>query len=271
MRGRGLFTTAVIVLALAAATASAHFYTYWPDSPNGYGQLGREVQWECFWGHPYEKIIFDTAEPEAFAALPDGERQDLTVTPVKREDPATGEMRSTFTFSHVPEQLGDAWIVVAAPPILVEEEGEFVQDYVKQCLHVMVEKGWDRPVGLPIEIVPLTRPYGLEPGFVFKGRLLLDGEPLADAHVEIEQMNAFYVGEEDLPRDQFGMEDVPMITRTARTDANGYVTCTLDEPGWWIVCASTESGTLEAEGEQLPRVLRGGLWVHVEEEFSVRP
>jgi len=271
MYKRRFLATAVIVLVLGAATASAHFYTFWPDSPNGYGRLGREVRWQCFWGHPYENIVFDTAEPEVFAALPDGERKGLTPSGAKREDPATGEMRSTFTFCHTPEQLGDTWVVVAAPPVLIEEEGEFVHDYVKQCLHVMVEKGWDRPVGLPIEVVPLTRPYGLEPGFVFRGRVLLDGQPLPGAAVEIEQMNAFHVGEDALPRDQFGMEDVPMITRTARTDVDGYVTCTLDEPGWWIICASAESGTLEADGEQLPRVLRGGLWVHVEEEFSVRP
>jgi cobalt/nickel transport protein len=258
-----------VALLSAAGAAFGHFHTFWPDSPNGYGQLGRPTQWRYFWGHPYEVIIFDAEPPVVYAVTPDGERAEVAVRPVETEDPDTGEARRAFTFEYTPQVLGDTWLVVEAPAYAIEEEGEAVQDCVKQCVHVMAEDGWEARLGLPIEVVPLTRPYGLEAGFAFTARAYLDGEPLADAPVEIEKFNGSYVAADELPTDQFGNEDVPMITRAARTDADGYVTYTLDEPGWWMISVSAEAGTVQAAGEELPRVLRGGLWVNVQEPFTV--
>jgi len=257
-------------LTMAGGIAFGHFHTFWPDTPNGYAQLGQEVVWQYFWGHPYELIVFDTPLPNVYAVPPSGERGTVKVKPEKMKDAHTGKIRKTYALSYTPESIGDTWIVLEGQPVLIEEEGEAVQDYVKQCLHVMAEVGWDKRLGLPIEMVPLTRPYGLEEGFSFTARAYLDGKPLPDATVEIEKLNGFYVGEDALPTDQFGREDVPMITRVAKTDVNGYVTYTLDEPGWWMVSVSAESGQVDIGGEEYPRVLRGGLWVHVEKELTVR-
>jgi cobalt/nickel transport protein len=249
--------------------AQGHFHTFWPDSPNGYGALGERITWQYFWGHPYEMILFDAEAPRIYVVSPDGQKADLAPVPVEMEDPGTGQMRAAFTFSHAPEAIGDSWLVLEAPPCPIAEEGAAVKDYVKQCVHVMAETGWERGLGLPIELVPLTRPYGLEAGFAFTARAYLDGEPLAGSAVEIEKFNRFHVTAESLPKDQYGLEDVPMITRAARTDANGYVTVTLDEPGWWMISVAAESGTVSVDGQDWARVLRGGLWVHVEEEFTI--
>jgi len=46
------------------------------------------------------------------------------------------------------------------------------------------------------------------------------------------------------------------------------VSYTLDEPGWWMVSVSAESGSVTVDGRRFPRLLRGGVWVHVEEPFS---
>ncbi|MGD2174267.1 MAG: DUF4198 domain-containing protein [Candidatus Brocadiaceae bacterium] len=269
MRARFYLALPLLVCCVFVGAVSAHFHTFWPDSPNGYGRPGQRVSWQYFWGHPYELIIFDAREPNVRAVTPDGGTVQLTPEPTEVRDPATGSTRRAFTFSYTPEALGDTWIVLEAPPLPIEEEGEAVKDYVKQCVHVMAERGWDEPVGLPVEMVPLTRPYGLEEGFAFTARALLNGEPLPDAAVEIEKFNGFYVDEEMLPTDQFGTEDVPMITRAAKTDAGGYVTATLDEPGWWVISVSAESGTVSLEGETYPRVLRGCLWVHVEKKLTL--
>lgn len=260
--------TGLAALAALAGIACGHFHTFWPDGPNCYGRLGEQITWQYFWGHPYELILFDAETPDFYVVPPVGEKETIAAEPVEMKDPETGEMRRAFKLTYTPEQIGDSWLVLEAPPYLMEEEGEAVQDYVKQCVHVMAEMGWDRRLGLPIELVPLTRPYGLEAGFAFTVRAYLDGEPLADAPVEVEKFNGFYVGEEDLPRDQFDMEDVPMITRVAKTDAFGYVTYTLDEPGWWMVSVSAESGEVTVADGEYPRVLRGCLWVHVQGAFS---
>ncbi|MFO8007708.1 MAG: DUF4198 domain-containing protein [Candidatus Brocadiia bacterium] len=269
MRRTAVVTLAVLLCVLVAGTALGHFHTYWPDSPNGYGRLDEQLSYQYYWGHPYENIVFDAPEPGLYAVSPDGQKAAIEPEPVEMEDPETGKARRAFTFDYTPQALGDTWVVLEAPAILIEEEGEAVQDYAKQCVHVMVEQGWAEPVGLPIEVVPLTRPYGLEEGFAVTARVLLDGKPLPDAHVEIEKLNGFHVTGETLPTDQWGAEDVPMITRAARTDADGYVTYTLDEPGWWVICATAEEGTVSIEGKEYPRVLRGCLWLHVEEEFTI--
>jgi len=261
----------LVGLIVAGGMAFGHFQTFWPDTPNGYARLGEKVTWQYFWGHPYEMIVFDTPAPDVYAVTPAGEHQSVSVQATTMKDADTGKVRKVYALSYAPESLGDSWLVLAGKPTLIEEEEEVVQDYVKQCVHVMAEVGWDREIGLPIELVPLTRPYGLEEGFAFTARAYMDGKPLPGASVEIEKLNGFYVDGDTLPKDQFGMEDVPMITRAARTNVNGYVTYTLDEPGWWMVSVSAESGEATVEGKSYPRVLRGGLWVHVEKEFTVRP
>lgn len=270
MRRSRLLLAGLAASVLLTATALGHFHTFWPDSPNGYGRLGRKITWQYFWGHPYEMILFDAEEPTFYVVRPDGEKENVALKAAKMKDPDTGEMRKAFTVSYTPESIGDSWLVLEAPPYPIEEEGEAVQDYVKQCIHVMAERGWDEPVGLPIEIVPLTRPYGLEAGFAVTVRAYVNGEPLPEAAVEVEKFNGFYVKGEALPTDQFGMEDVPMITRVARTDVNGYITYTLDEPGWWMISVSAEFGTVTVGDKEYPRVLRGGLWVHVQKKFTVK-
>jgi len=268
---RGLLVTAfVFALALVGGAASAHFHTFLPDGPDAYGALGQKLTWTYFWGHPYEFIVFDAGLPNVYVVSPDGAKHPLKLSPKAIKDPETGKQRKGFSFAYTPEAIGDSWLVLEAPAIPIEEEGEAVQDYVKECVHVMAQKGWDRVLGLPIELVPTTCPYGLEPGFAFKARAYLNGKPLAGAYVEIEKFNGFHVGEDMLPKDRFGNENVPMITRVAKTDVNGYVVCTLDEPGWWMVSVSAESGQVEAGGKKYPRVLRGGLWVHVEKALQLR-
>ena len=259
----------LVGLVLVGGSAFGHFHTIVPDSPNGYAVPGGEVACRYFWGHPYEMILFDAREPVVYAVAPSGAREKVAVRPTQTKDEETGELRKTFSLSYTPEEIGDTWLVLEAPPYPIEEEGEAVQDCVKQCVHVLAEDGWDARLGLPIELVPLTRPYGLEPGFAFTVRAYLDGKPLADAACEIEKFNGFHVTAEMLPRDQFGNEDVPMITRVAKTDANGYMTCTLDEPGWWVIAVMAESGEVSVAGKAYPRVLRGCLWVHVDEAFTV--
>ena len=259
-----------VVLFSLVAIARAHFHTFWPDNENGYAKRGKLVSWDYFWGHPYEMVIFDTKKPNFYVARPDGKRDSVEVSQVQMKDKETGMMRTAYRVMYKPMALGDSYLCLEAPPYLVEEEELFWKDYVKQSIHVMAEKGWDRPMAMEIEIIPLTRPYGMEEGFVFKGQALFKGKPLAGAYVEIEKFNGFHVKEENLPTDQYGNENVPMITRVSRTDLNGYVVYTLDEPGWWMVSVSCQDGAIKHEGKKFPLVKRGGLWIYVEKRFLQR-
>ena len=115
--------------------------------------------------------------------------------------------------------------------------------------------GYDRLVGLPLELVPERDPAALAPGKDSEElplRLLYEGKPLAGARVEARNPRAS-----------------PEITETVagRTGADGRVTLRLASPGMWLVKAvhmvpaPTASGadwesfwaslTFEAGGEPL--------------------
>src|SRR5947209_944968 len=108
-----------------------------------------------------------------------------------------------------------------------------------------------------LELVPLTRPYGLEPGLVFQAQLLVTGKPVPGALVEVERMNPEPPKEADLPPDE-------QITRKTKTDPNGVLTCTLPDAGWWVITAVTDGGARDHEGKPRPVRRRATLWVNVD-------
>ncbi len=79
--------------------------------------------------------------------------------------------------------------------------------------------GWNRALGLRLELVPEANPYTLAVGGVLPARLLYEGKPLAGALV-----TAF-------------TKDHPEQKVAVRSDARGRVALKLDRPGVWLVKA----------------------------------
>jgi cobalt/nickel transport protein len=223
------------------------------------------------WGHPFEHQLFDAPLPESFIVLsPDNQRIDLTSKLQKRLQGPGGKQVIAYQVQFTPESRGDYTFFLKTPPIWMEEDQEFLQDTVKVVLHVQAQKGWDSAVGNTSEMIPLTRPYGLEPGMVFQALALLD-EPDRRPHngrlpavagsagilVEIERYNPDAPGQ--LPPDEH-------ITRTVRTDAQGLATCTLTDPGWWCITAQHDSGRRLHGGKEFPVRKRATLWVRVDQK-----
>ena len=77
--------------------------------------------------------------------------------------------------------------------------------------------GYDRPLGLDLEIVPTGSPFGLEAGSTLPVLVLWQGEPLAGA-----QIRAFAEGHPDR-------------TFEVRTGDDGTTTLTLDPAGTWML------------------------------------
>jgi cobalt/nickel transport protein len=262
---RVLMTAAVLVAALAfAGAAQAHFHTYWPKVEGCSGKPGELVQWQYFWGHPFEMIVYDAAEPKFFMVGPEGKKEPVVHQEIKLKDMESGLERRAYEMEYKPAAPGDYYLCLEAPPYFIPEEKIFWQDFVKEPWHVMAEKGWDRKTGLEIEIVPLTRPYGWPAGSVFKGQALFNGKPIKGETVEIEKFNGFFVSPDKLPKNRYGEENTPLITRTVKTDAQGYLTCTLDSPGWWVIAVGHRHGKKTHEGKSYPVEKRGYIWVYVE-------
>jgi len=140
-------------------------------------------------------------------------------------------------------------LVVEQKPYWEESEGL----YIKQVAKVFVdaygwEEGWDRPVGLKVEVVPQVRPFGLWEGNTFVGRVYKDGKPLAGATVEVEYYN-----------DRGLKYPVPVLTtQTLKTDERGYFYYTLPWSGWWGFSVLTEGQTHEGKPLELDAV----LWIY---------
>jgi cobalt/nickel transport protein len=244
--------------------AWAHVHIYWPQVEGCYGKPGEAVRWRYFWGHPFEMAMDDAEPPRFFIFTPQGKKEAVPAKEITLQDADSGKARKAFEVEYKPAGPGDYYLCLEAVPIFIPEEKVFWQDYVKAPWHVGAEKGWDKAVGLEMEIVPLTRPYGWPGGSVFKGKALNKGRPLKTALVEIEKFHGFPVAQDKLPKDRHGEENAPLITRTAKTDLMGYFVCTLDSPGWWIISVATEGGKKVREGKPYPVEKRGCLWVYVE-------
>jgi len=263
------------LLALAVSIARAHYNMLLPQS--GSVKKGESVLLVYQWGHPFEHELFDAPAPEAvFAVAPDGKKIDLSKELEKFEIVgADGKKATAYRFRFTAEQRGDYLFVLRTAPIWMPEGQEFLQDTVRSVLHVQAERGWDAAAGLPFEVLPLTRPYGLQPGMAFQaqvetqapqgGQPLRNGaaargrKPFAGAIVEIEHYHA--APPAMLPSEEH-------ITRTAKTDPNGVLTCTLTDAGWWCLTARRDGGVKQHEGKEYPVRQRSTLWVFVDEPVT---
>ncbi|MCW3133459.1 MAG: DUF4198 domain-containing protein [Methanophagales archaeon] len=239
-----------ILLASVAGMASAHFTmvfpsdskaTLWDVTPEDYiAELGETKTVYIMWGHPYEHISFDMAStPEVSVMKPDGTIEELTTTQITvdgmDEEGNPGNFVA-YKASFTVDQRGDSVVFVR-----YEDEDQKLTDYVKAIIHCGEEawEGWDAELGKKAEIVPFTRPYGLEEGFVFTGKALYDGNALPDADVEVEKYHTLDVGKEvvETAETMFPYDPPMMFTRVTKTDKNGEFAYTLDEPGIWFVAA----------------------------------
>ncbi len=238
--------------------AQAHYHILLPDRPSA--KKGQTVTFLFQWGHPFEHQLFDAALPAALQVTPPTgspldckARLEATLVP-------GGEAKKVqaFRFHLTPDERGDYRVLLRTPPTWMAEENEFWQDTVKVTLHVQVQNGWDQPAqpgAQAFELIPLTRPYGLQPGMVVQVRALFGGKPLAGSPVEIERYHA--TPPRVLPEDE-------QITRVVKTDPNGIATCTLAESGWWCLTAQREAGTALRNGKPYPLRQRSTLWIFVD-------
>lgn len=258
-----------VLLALATLAggsgAWAHFPIFIPAAP--YEpielQVGGALDMMFVFGHPFEQEYAATEAPErVFAVQPDGTVDDLTggLTPGTYE--VDGTSNAVFNVAFSPSARGDTILAVDSHPEF-GFNNTIRQEFIKTIVHVEEQGGWDNLTGQPVEIVPLTRPYGLEKGYVFTGQVLAGGEPAAGATVLIEEFLPAIPSLADLPPE-------PFITKEVKTDPNGVFSYTLPNAAWWIIAAEIEGAAeVERDGQTYTLNGLGALWVKVEEPVEV--
>jgi len=252
---------AMLQAAVGAPTAEAHFTMLLPQPP--LAKKGEPITIVYQWGHPFEHQLFDAPPPARLQVIgPDGKSRSLTKSLEKIAVKSAGQGIAAYRLRFTPEERGDYTFILNTPPIWMAEDREFLQDMVKVVVHVQAQKGWDARDDRHFQIVPLTRPYGLQAGMVFQARVL--GEPSPGKPVVSQPGLAVFIERynsqppKTLPADE-------LITFTSKTDPNSVVTCTLPTAGWWCIAAQRDAGRRQYEGKDYPVRQRVILWVYVTE------
>ena len=146
--------------------------------------------------------------------------------------------------------------VLEGRPWWNEERKMYMHQQARVLVPVLgVENGWNLSFGQSFEILPLNRPFGLTAPALFSGRLLLDGNPLADIPVHMGRINTGSTTSLT-PWHKF---------LEARSDDDGQFSFVLSEPGWWYCEAAIKGAPLKGPDGEMRELERSTVfWLYVD-------
>ncbi|KAA6187047.1 DUF4198 domain-containing protein [Thiohalocapsa marina] len=258
--------TSPLIAAIAGATlagsAQAHFQLVY--TPEVMLQDPTEINLKLVFGHPMENgHAMDMGQPEQFTVTFKGEQTDLTdsLKPVTWSG-AHNEAQA-YEANYKVRRNGDYVFALTPAPYLESAEDIYIQQITKSMVNKGgMPTGWNEPVGLPTEIVPLNKPYQAFANGSFTGQLLSDGKPAAGVECEVEYINT----DIDMAGNAFGKENtgpVPDTAIVAITDPNGMFTFGIPRPGVWGFACLGSGPQKEHEGKELSQ--DAVLWIKASE------
>lgn len=259
---RLLFTVVVVsIFLLPAAVVRAHFGTITPSDDIVTRDDSKTLNLQVKFIHPMEMHYMEMVKPKRFGVVHAGQKSDLleSFKAAQGKSPGQTKMHTFWVADYKIRRPGDYTFFVEPTPYWEPAEDVFIVHYTKVCVNAMgLEKGWDEPVGLETEIVPLTRPYGLWTGNLFTGRVLLKGKPVPWAEVEIEYLNESSDNERIVvaPADAY-------VTQVVKADAGGVFSYAMPRAGWWGFAALNEAEwKLKKDGREKGVEIGAVFWVH---------
>ncbi len=242
-----------LVILFSTSLAKAHFLVLIPDSDNVESSK-REVKIETRFTHPMEggpNMVFKILDS---GALVRGKKIELEWK--KRLIPSMkGSSKKVPMYLTILKITKPGVYQVYVDPEPYFEPSE--EKYIKQITKVLIqafglEEGWDTPIGLKAEIIPLVKPFAIWEGNTFKGQVLINGKPARNIEVEVEYLNTKNI---KAPYESF-------ITQVVKTDENGYFEYTIPWAGWWGFSALGDGGVIKGpNGKEYPLELDAVIWV----------
>jgi len=251
----------VAVLLLTASPSLAHFGAIIPSDDIVTKDDNMTLSLEVKFVHPMELHYMEMVKPQQFGVLHKGRKTDLidTLQAARGNSPDQIEKFTYWTTDFQIKRPGDYTFYVEPTPYWEPAEDLFIVHYTKVCVNALgLEQGWDEPVGLETEIIPFTRPYGLWTNNLFTGQVLLKGEPVPFAEVEIEYLNESpdNISVIHPPSD-------PYVTQVVKADLNGLFSYAMPKAGWWGFSALNEADrTIKHEGVDKNIEIGAVYWVH---------
>ncbi len=233
-----------------ASLAGAHYPLLIADRSPDMGHKSGVIEFTYGLGELHERVFAKAKTPDWVRGYTfDGGTFDLTDKLKRRGD--------TWHLSYRSRRIGDTWIVVHTPMSWSEHDSTFTETTVRTVVHQGLSRGWETPLGLPLEIVPLNQPYGLLPGDSFRFEVLQDGKPLSNAKIYAEK---YY----DRPLVKPYPSET-LLTRTSRTDRNGIASVNLHSSGWWVLFTLHELDEMTQGDKSGVATLQDAVWIYVEE------
>lgn len=235
--------------------ARAHFGMVIPSESTVMEQKDAALQLSLKFWHPFENIGMHLEKPAEFSVYHDGKKTDLLPALKKGME----QDMTVWTGEYAVKRPGLYTFVMEPHPYYEKEEDCLIIHLTKVCVDAFGDDdGWDEPLGLKAEIVPLSRPGALYAGNVFQGRVLQNGKPVPHAEVEVEWFPGT-AAKGVAPHDG-------LITQTVKADDAGVFTYAAPLPGWWGFAALLKGETKPVfEGEEKDVELGAVFWARFHE------
>lgn len=235
---------------LAPGAAVAHFQEIIPSADNVSEQGSRTVTLDMLFTHPMEGgPVMEMGTPVQFGVFDGSKKTDLKSALVKK----TVGGKTAYEASHQFKVPGNYTFYIEPAPYWEAAEQKYIIHLAKVVVDFAGGDGWDKLIGLPVEIEPLVRPYGLWTGTQFRGVVRKNGKPVPFAEVEVEWLND---GSVKPPADAY-------VTQLIKADATGQFSYTMPRAGWWGFAALVDGDKpMKAPDGRPASVELGGLiWV----------
>ncbi len=240
------------LLMLGISNAQAHFQTIIPSADIVDHPEQRTLALELQFTHPMNRgPTMEMAKPRQFGVINPAGQQNLLDT----LKPFTLDGKTAYRSQYMIHEPGDHIFFVEPSPYWEPAEQKMIVHYAKVVVDAYAgDSMWQQTVGFPVEIDPLTRPYGLWTGNQFQGVVLQQGQPVPFANIEVEWLND---GSFSPPADAF-------VTQQLKADANGTFSYVMPRAGWWGFAALFEgSEPIPGTDEQSVNVEQGAIiWVY---------
>ena len=248
-----------LMVLFMAGSASAHFQMiYTPDAAL---TQGGKIPLKLVFTHPFEAgHTMDMGKPEKFFVVRSrGESKPEKIDLLKDLKPISWASLTNSGKAWEAEygaRGGDHIFCLIPEPYFEKEEESYIQQHTKVIINVGGEPGaWQEPVGLPVEIVPLDKPYDRWTSNVFRGKVLRNGKSVPGAEIEIEYLNHTPL----LDNNAFAKEAAVKApqgafkVQTIFADANGVFTFGIPRAGWWGFAALDLDPNYKYKGKKCSR------------------
>jgi cobalt/nickel transport protein len=250
MKKLNIISIFTVLLLVISSNCFAHFGMVIPSDSMVMQGDARDLSLILSFSHPFEMSGMDMEKPVKFEMILKDKKTDLLSS---LKETKVMDRKAWKAFYRV-KRPGVYWFHMEPKPYWEPAEDCYIIHYTKTIIAAFGEDaGWDEPIGLKTEIVPLTRPFGLYAGNAFQGIVLVDGKPAPGTEVEVEYYNKDKKSE--APNDYF-------VTQVVKADNNGVFTFAAPKAGWWgFAGLNTSDKKIKHNGEDKDIEIGAVLWI----------